>query len=515
MLAGVPLGIKLAASMCREKTIEEVHREITGETGTLVISGKTGERRHRSLRAVFQYSWNHLTGEERRVFAALSVFRSRFTLEAAKGVVNTGADTLASLQRKTLLEIPSPGFYELHPLVRDFSRNRFTELFGDGHLYLREHARYHTDLLSSLEQVLNGEGALDAMKLIEGCFPDILAASGYSVETGAVDMLRSSMAPLKAILMRRGNLETGCRLFSAAAESLRDLDREMYFHAMNNLGAFLHESADYSEASRCLLIAAESSSPSVRSGALLMLGTVEMRAGRLKRAEVYMTEALEEARKTAEKSCQAVVMGGIGDLYNHMHDFEKARYFLESAIEINRSIGYNTKLYSNLTTLSNLMYNHGKGEEALSSALEASSLAHSLGGDLYYGLSEVSVASALQLLGRNQEALEHALRSVESFRNIDSRWGLQSSYLTLGSIQAALNLTEESLKTAKAIEELSEELGPTFNTMESLTVAGDIYLAAGNRSRALELYQKARDIALSLEIPFFRGHLEKKISELS
>ncbi len=514
-LAGVPLGIKLAASMCREKSIGEVHLEISGEAGVLGVSGKTGERRHRSLRAVFNYSWNHLTGEERRVFAALSVFRGSFTRSAAMVVVSTDEVILQSLQRKSLLELHSPGVYEFHPLVRDFSRNRFSELYGDGRLYSGAHARYHTELLSEMSHRLNGEGARGSMKVIEGCFADILAAVGYSVETGASDLLRSSMAPLTSVLMRMGNLETGRRLFRAAAESLREVDRELYLQAMNYLGAFLHESADYSEASRCLLIAAESSSASVRSEALLLLGTVEMRAGRLKQAEAYMTQALDEARITGDKACQAYAMGGIGDLYNHMHDFEKARYFLESAIEMNRSIGYNTKLYSNLITLSNLMYNHRKGKEALDAALEASSLACSLGGDLYYGLGEVSVASAMQLLGRDQEALEHALRSVESFRNIDSRWGLQTSCLTLGSIQAALGLKEESLTTVKTIEELALELGPTYNTMESLTVAGDIYRAAGNRSRALESYRKAREIALSLEIPYYSDALEGNISELS
>jgi len=104
-LAGVPLGIKLAASMCSERTIGEIHESISLKKKILDISGKTGERRHRSLRTVFNYSWMLLTAEERRVFTALSVFRGSFPSAAAKEVVAASEEVIQSLRRKSLLEM--------------------------------------------------------------------------------------------------------------------------------------------------------------------------------------------------------------------------------------------------------------------------------------------------------------------------------------------------------------------------------------------------------------------------
>jgi hypothetical protein len=46
--------------------------------------------RHRSLRAVFDTSWQMMTGPERRVMQQLSVFRGDFTRQAALGGRTSG-----------------------------------------------------------------------------------------------------------------------------------------------------------------------------------------------------------------------------------------------------------------------------------------------------------------------------------------------------------------------------------------------------------------------------------------
>ena len=53
--------------------------------------------RQRSMRAVFDYSWNLLTERERDVFQALSVFRGGFTREAARQITGASLRELMAL----------------------------------------------------------------------------------------------------------------------------------------------------------------------------------------------------------------------------------------------------------------------------------------------------------------------------------------------------------------------------------------------------------------------------------
>ena len=59
--------------------------------------------RHRSMRAVFDYSWQHLTEAEQTVFMKLSIFRGGFTREAAQAVAGANLRHLMSLMNKSLL----------------------------------------------------------------------------------------------------------------------------------------------------------------------------------------------------------------------------------------------------------------------------------------------------------------------------------------------------------------------------------------------------------------------------
>lgn len=58
--------------------------------------------RHRSLRAVFENSWQLLSREEQRAFARLSIFRGSFSREAIIEVTGSNLTTVAMLVDKSL-----------------------------------------------------------------------------------------------------------------------------------------------------------------------------------------------------------------------------------------------------------------------------------------------------------------------------------------------------------------------------------------------------------------------------
>jgi len=221
-----------------------------------------------------------------------------------------------------------------------------------------------------------------------------------------------------------------------------------------------------------------------------------------------MTRALDLARSAADTRLEIMALGGLGDIFNHLHDLPAAEYFVRQSVEACIKEGDLGNLLSGYITLSNMMFNVGRGEEALEYAEKSLELAGGSGEDLYAGLAEVSAAGARLILGHHEEALSHVNRSIEIFKGLDSRWGLQTAYSILGRVQQAMG-TGGSLATMEKVEELSAELGGTYNTMESLMAAAAVYQENGLLDRALSAYRRAEKIAANLNLEVYR----KKISE--
>jgi predicted ATPase len=85
-LEGIPLAIELAEARLGLLSVEQISERL-GHSLKLLTGGKrTADRRHRTLSATPDWSYELLGGEEQALFRRLSVFSSGFTLEAAESV---------------------------------------------------------------------------------------------------------------------------------------------------------------------------------------------------------------------------------------------------------------------------------------------------------------------------------------------------------------------------------------------------------------------------------------------
>jgi predicted ATPase len=119
MVGGTPLGIILSASWVDTLPVSEIADEIEKSMDFLEAGQTDHPERHRSVRAVFEYSWRLLDGEERRTFAGLSVFRGGFTREAAQAVAGASVRHLSNLVSKSLISFDrGSSRYNVHELLR-------------------------------------------------------------------------------------------------------------------------------------------------------------------------------------------------------------------------------------------------------------------------------------------------------------------------------------------------------------------------------------------------------------
>jgi predicted ATPase len=78
----MPLVIELAAAGMRTLSLTEIERQLRANLDVLATTLRDVPTRHRSMRAVFDHSWNLLSEPERAQFSRLAVFLGGWTLTA-------------------------------------------------------------------------------------------------------------------------------------------------------------------------------------------------------------------------------------------------------------------------------------------------------------------------------------------------------------------------------------------------------------------------------------------------
>ena len=85
-LDGMPLAIELAAARVRLLGVDGVHKRLDERLHILTGGTRAVLRRHQTLRAALEWSYNLLSRDEQTLFRRLGVFVGGFTLELAQAV---------------------------------------------------------------------------------------------------------------------------------------------------------------------------------------------------------------------------------------------------------------------------------------------------------------------------------------------------------------------------------------------------------------------------------------------
>jgi len=181
-LQGWPLGIELAAVWVKHMPVADIAREISQNIGFLETRTRNISERHRSVRAVFDYSWQLLSESERNVLRKLSVFRDGFRREAASAIASASLASLASLVDKSLLQVNEHGRYEHHPLIYQFAAEKLAEDSEALAATEQAHALYYAQLLGTLRPSLRGENRKRVTRIVSEELENVRTAWRWSKE---------------------------------------------------------------------------------------------------------------------------------------------------------------------------------------------------------------------------------------------------------------------------------------------------------------------------------------------
>ncbi len=176
-LDGLPLAIELAAARVRSLPVTQLAARLADRFALLSKGSRAAEARHRTLRAVVEWSWDLLDNNERLLASRLTVFAGGATLADAESVCGLPdtLDLLAGLVDKSLVEV-SGDRYRMLETIRAFCAEHLADDTR------RVHAVHFLDFARRANTHLLGAQQLSWLAALDAEHDNLQAALRWAVE---------------------------------------------------------------------------------------------------------------------------------------------------------------------------------------------------------------------------------------------------------------------------------------------------------------------------------------------
>ncbi|GFG49223.1 adenylate/guanylate cyclase domain-containing protein [Mycolicibacterium agri] len=193
-LDGIPLAIELAASRMASMTASEV-RDRLDQRFRLLVGSRRGLERHQTLRHAVQWSYDLLTGPEKRLLETCSVFAGGFDIESACAVARSDdefatLDLLDALVRKSLvLAERSKGRtrYSMLETIRQFAEEKLAAR-GDADTARTAHSVFFAQRATQAYQAWAGPRQNDAYDWYAAEMANLRTAFRWAADHGDLDV---------------------------------------------------------------------------------------------------------------------------------------------------------------------------------------------------------------------------------------------------------------------------------------------------------------------------------------
>lgn len=513
LLEGNPLAIELAASWAGTLTPEEIVAEIEHRLDFLTASQIDVPDRHRSMRTVFDQSWQMLTKDERALLRKLSLFPGRFDRPAAREIAGGTLRVLSSLVDKSMLRWRPDGSYDMHRLLRQFAADKLSAYPKERDRLAGRFSRYYLDDLQALEVKLEGAEVMEAIRDVRPVFGHIRMAWGMAVRRKDFQKLSAAAWSMYLFLDLRGRFEEGVELFALAGEALKsqgidpdaaDAERRLaYWNLRMHQASMNYRLGRYEQAQKILAESRrgleEMNREVERARVLLRLGQLAFRSGQYEAARAHLEESLEVLRSAPHRWETATALSFLGDVKRSLGEYDQARALLLEALGMRREIGNPALVADSLNTLAILICDMGDYERGLSMFQESLALRRSL--EDPWGVAKVlnNLGVLRQLMGEYDRAREHHEESLALRREIGNPFGVAMALHNLGVVaKNSGQLLEAETRFHEALL-IRRRIDSKHGVASTLNMLGLVALAARDEAGARRYFKEALQIAMEIQ----------------
>jgi predicted ATPase/transcriptional regulator with XRE-family HTH domain len=476
MLDGIPLGIELAAAWVRTLPLGEIAAEIARDLDFLTTSARDVPERQRSLRVVFDHSWNLLPSPEQRALRRLSVFRGGFTREAAQEVTDTDLLILNSLIDRSLLRRGESARYDLHELVRGYAAARLAEEPDEEAAVGERHSQFFLSLMRESGGDLHSSRQKEALTRLSPEMSNIRSAWTWALARHQIELLGQAAQSLWYLFELRNYYREAEALFGRSADAVRrrlegrpagtaEADRAKY---TGPLGQFLMYQAYFA-----------------------------MRLGQVDEAEAYCQASISALRSVHHPEALAHALTYYAVLNWTVGELDRAWELLQQSLPLSKGHGPPWQIALFTAMLGNVAYERGEYEhsyELLGEALERSQL---IGDPRLTGFVSAYLGRTALKLERTGEIEGILWEGAGITRDSGDRYGYGLILEQLALVAQARGDFTSSEKLFEASVALFRETGDAWSLGRALTSWGHFRRSSGDLVGAAERFRGA--IRLSLD----------------
>jgi len=506
-VAGLPLGILLAAGWSGLISPAEIAGRLDTDQSEpdngldfLAVHGGDLPDRHRSLRAVFAYSWDLLEPQQRATLAALSIFRSAFTLDAVQEIGAVILADLRTLADHSLVQRNPDGRYQLHEITRQFARQKVEDLTP-----LRaRYCVYYTERLAQWAAEIRGAGQLGAIDALDLEIDNAGLAWNWAVERGDKSQIDQAIDGLCLYYDWRNRYPEGytaCEKLIQHLDDPQSLPNDWTPAEINRLLAktlvwqsFFTPTKETEALLRRALACLDHPSTEKtdirveRAFCLVQLARTPSQSNDQIAAQEMLAQSIKIFAEIGDRWGEANALRILGELLWGISSYKEAEKTLRRSLAIYQELGDRRGMAITLVFLgSTLLFQEQRQREGEQLLKESLALYADLGHKISMSEGFEQAISAMLVSGRYTEA--HTLLVEKS--TLEKGHGLRQ-YVTqtlLADTLILLGRYEEARSHAKIGLELSQRWGDPFILSIAMTDHGWLALVDGAYDSARSWFQ--------------------------
>ncbi|MCO5185729.1 MAG: tetratricopeptide repeat protein [Anaerolineae bacterium] len=351
---GIPLALELAAGWIKLLSCCEIASEIERNIDLLATNRRDLPSRHRSMRAVFDYSWVLLNSAEQRVLMALSVFRGGFERQAATAVTDISLFTLDELVSTSWLRVTTNAANEttvsrylmLEPL-RQYAAEQLGYAADNAEITFRDrHAAHYLTMATAQAMALRTNDLPVALAALRDEIENIRAAWLWASERGHTALLDGALDALFDYYEIRSQFREGRHLLQTAFDTVDTsiVDTDAFVVRLEaRLGWLSFHAGDVADGTAHLQHALDKARSAELQGeivfALNYLGAIARLQTRIDDAEALLHEALTLAQASGDRFGAGIALNNLSQAALQRGDLAKAKELATESLIRKEAIG--------------------------------------------------------------------------------------------------------------------------------------------------------------------------------
>ncbi len=462
LIDGLPLALQLSATWLRAMPLSDILAALEQGLDLLATDMRDIPQRQRSMRAIFESTWNLLSGEEKTVMETLSICRDGFNQEAAKAIAGADPLLLSQIIDHALLSHQGQSRYLMHPLTRQYAGEMLSAK-GDAAAAAEKHGRFYLSWLAGMEDKLFGPTPHLVSNTLKEELGNLNQAWDWALENKQTALVSDTLTALVTFYDLMGMLPEGEHLLDQALQAFNqagDPDQQRL------LGRLLIAKAQVGSA-----------------------------RGNYDRAQKNIRKAQELVARLNDDLLIGDIHDTRGRIFTDTGHYVPAKEHYWRAIAIYRHLGNDRKLANALSSIGWTAIIDDSLAEAVPVLQEALTIERKIGHKRGEALAQGNLAVALSIQGEHEIALLQNLETLALYEEMGDMLNIERRKNNLAMNLQNLGRLCEAQQFATQAFDLAQELGALPEKTNAMDTLGMIYIATGQYAQAQSRLEEAHQLA--------------------